>query len=89
MSKVNSVTEEGQPDFSIKDIPQVNNTDILIDNPRIYFGEKTDEYAIINTKLKEFDYPQGANNKITEYDGKAGIKMNLLNKIIFAINKKI
>lgn len=88
MSKVNSVTEEGQPDFSIKDIPQVNNTDILIDNPRIYFGEKTDEYAIINTKLKEFDYPQGANNKITEYDGKAGIKMNLLNKIIFAINKK-
>ncbi|RXM74047.1 hypothetical protein DP144_13265 [Clostridium tetani] len=88
MSKVNSVTEEGQPDFSIKDIPQVNNTDILIDNPRIYFGEKTDEYAIINTKLKEFDYPQGANNKITEYDGKSGIKMNLLNKIIFAINKK-
>lgn len=88
MSKVNSVTEEGQPDFSIKDIPQVNNTDILVDNPRIYFGEKTDEYAIINTKLKEFDYPKGANNKITEYDGKSGIKMNLLNKIIFAINKK-
>lgn len=88
MSKVNSVTEEGQPDFSIKDIPQVNNTDISIDNPRIYFGEKTDEYAIINTKLKEFDYPQGKNNKINEYDGKSGIKMNLLNKIIFAINKK-
>lgn len=88
MSKVNSITEEGQPDFSIKDIPQINNTDILLNNPRIYFGEKADEYAIINTKLKEFDYPQGASNKINEYDGKSGIRMNLFNKIIFAINKK-
>ena len=88
VSKVNSITEEGQPEFSIKDIPQINNTDILLDNPRIYFGEKTDEYAIINTKLKEFDYPQGANNKINEYDGKSGIRMNLFNKVIFAINKK-
>lgn len=88
MSKVNSVTSEGQPDFLIKDIPPENNTDISLKNPRIYFGEKTNDYAIVNTNLKEFDYPKGGDNKINQYDGKSGIKMTFLNKLLFAINKK-
>ena len=36
MSRVNSVTEFGQPDFVMKDIPTVNTTDINLENPRIY-----------------------------------------------------
>jgi uncharacterized membrane protein (UPF0182 family) len=86
MSKVNAVTAEGQPDFVIKDMPIKNSTDIKLTNPRIYFGEQTDLYALVNTSVSEFDYPQGDVNKVTNYDGKAGIKMSLTNKILFAIN---
>ncbi len=88
MSKVNSVTSEGQPDFVIKDIPAENSTNINLKNPRIYFGEKTDNYAVVNTKMNEFDYPKGGENQTNKYDGKSGIKMNLINKLLFAANQK-
>ncbi|NFV14516.1 UPF0182 family protein [Clostridium sporogenes] len=88
MNKVNSVTSEGQPDFVIKDIPPYNKTNIKLTNPRIYFGEKTNDYVIVNTKINEFDYPKEDSNKTNKYNGHAGIKMNFLNKVLFAINKK-
>ncbi|MGV8981803.1 UPF0182 family protein [Clostridium sp.] len=86
MSKVNAVTSEGQPDFVIKGMPISNITDIKLTNPRIYFGEQTDKYALVNTNVSEFDYPQGDVNKVTSYTGKAGIKMSFINKVLFAIN---
>ncbi|MDW8802977.1 UPF0182 family protein [Clostridium sp. A1-XYC3] len=88
MSKVNSVTSEGQPDFVIKDMPPVNSTNIKLDNPRIYFGEKSDNYAIVNTKMSEFDYPKGESNQNNKYDGTSGIKMSFVNKLLFAINQR-
>ncbi|MBU3191140.1 UPF0182 family protein [Clostridium bowmanii] len=86
MSKVNVVNSEGQPDFVIKDMPIANSTNIKLINPRIYFGEQTSEYALVNTNVSEFDYPQGGVNKVTNYAGKAGIKMSFGNKLLFAIN---
>lgn len=88
MSKVNSVTPEGQPNFVIKDIPLDNKTGIDISNPRIYFGEKTNYYSVVNTHIDEVDYPLGSDNKKNKYDGKAGIGMNLGNRILFAINER-
>ncbi|KYH33951.1 hypothetical protein CLTEP_21300 [Clostridium tepidiprofundi DSM 19306] len=88
MNKINSVTESGQPDFVIKDIPTVNLTDIPLKNPRIYFGEKTNDYAIVNTNIGEVDYPKGDGNNLTNYAGKAGISMSFGNRILFAIDKK-
>jgi len=88
MSKVNSVTGEGQPDFVINNIPLENKTNIKLDDPRIYFGEKTNDYSIVNTKIGELDYPKGGENQMNSYEGKAGIKMNLANRLLFAINKK-
>lgn len=88
MSKVNSVTSEGQPNFVINNIPLENKTNIKLDNPRIYFGEGTNDYSIVNTKIGELDYPKGGENQMNKYEGKAGIKMNLANKLLFAINKK-
>ena len=87
MSKVNAVTSEGQPEFEIKDMPLTNSTNIKLTNPRIYFGEQTNQYALVDTNVNEFDYPQGEANKVTKYDAKAGIKMSLGNKLLFAINK--
>ena len=86
MSKVNAVTSEGQPDFVIKDMPLANSTNIKLTNPRIYFGEQTNQYALVNTNVSEFDYPQGGVDTVTNYAGKAGIKMNFGNKLLFAIN---
>jgi len=86
MSKVNDVTPEGQPDFVMKDMPIANSTDIKLDNPRIYFGEQTNQYALVNTNVSEFDYPQGGANTVTNYTGKAAINMSLANKLLFAIN---
>ncbi|MGH4121515.1 MAG: UPF0182 family protein [Clostridium sp.] len=88
MSKVNSVTSEGQPDFVINNIPLENKTSIKLDNPRIYFGESTNDYSVVNTKIGELDYPKGGENQMNNYEGKAGIKMNLANRVLFAINKR-
>ncbi|MFD3155340.1 UPF0182 family protein [Haloimpatiens sp. FM7330] len=88
MNKVNTVTSSGKPDFVVKDIPIQNNLNVKIDNPRIYFGEKTNDYAIVNTKLGELDYPEGSKNKMTNYKGKAGIKMNFANKVLFSLYNK-
>ncbi|MBR2363867.1 MAG: UPF0182 family protein, partial [Lentisphaeria bacterium] len=52
---------------------------------RIYFGESTDGYAVVNTKALEFDYPSGNSNVENVYDGEAGIGMNMLNRIVFSI----
>ncbi len=87
MNKVNSITTEGQPDFVIKDIPPANATDLTVTNPRIYYGEKTNEYAIVNTKISEFDYPAGSDMETTTYQEDAGISMTFMKKILFAIHE--
>lgn len=88
MNKVNSVTSEGQPDFVIKDIPSDNLTNLDISNPRIYFGENTKYYSIVNTDTEEFDAPKGGENLTNKYDGRDGIRLNFINRLLFAINKK-
>ena len=85
MSRVDQITASGQPDMLIKNIPPESSVkEIKIDRPEIYFGEKTDEYIIVNTDEEEFDYPDGDSNKYTKYEGAAGIKLNLFNRIMFA-----
>lgn len=88
MSRVNSVTEAGQPDFVMKDIPTINNTDINLENPRIYFGEGDNEYVIVNTEGGEFDYPTGDTENTFNYNGTGGIQMTPLNRILFSIYEK-
>lgn len=88
MSPVNTVTDEGQPELIIKDIPPVSSVDIKVDKPQIYFGEMTDDYIITNTNINELDYPSsGSDNKETVYNGKAGITLNGLNRLLFMLNK--
>ncbi|WDV45928.1 UPF0182 family protein [Clostridiaceae bacterium M8S5] len=88
LSPVNSITPEGQPELLIKNIPPVTNTNLKIKRPEIYFGELTNDYVIVNTDEKEFDFPQGSDNKETIYEGSAGIELNTMNKILFAIKQR-
>jgi uncharacterized membrane protein (UPF0182 family) len=85
MSPVNRVTAQGQPELLIKDIPPVTETQLIINRPEIYFGEITDDYIITNTRTGEFDYPLGDDNKEAFYQGTAGIKLSLPNRLLFAI----
>ena len=76
LSPVTEVTEEGAPILYVKDIPPVSDFERLqIERPEIYYGEKTNDYVVVNTNTEEFDYPMGAQNIYTEYAGEAGVPL--------------
>ncbi len=87
LSQVNEVTAQGQPEMLVRNIPPSTNTDFKISKPEIYFGEKTNEYIIVNTDEKEFDYPSGSDNVETLYEGDAGIKLSFMKKLLFSIRE--
>ncbi|MGD9568142.1 MAG: UPF0182 family protein [Sedimentibacter sp.] len=87
LSPVNEVTAQGQPEMLVRNIPPITNTDFKITRPEIYFGEKTNEYVIVNTDEKEFDYPSGSDNKETLYEGSAGINLSFANKLLFSLRE--
>ncbi len=87
MAPVNKVTKEGQPELIFKNIPPITETELKIEKPEIYFGELTNEYIVVNTKEKEFDYPSGSDNKEIIYSGNAGITLGPLNRALFSIRE--
>lgn len=89
LSRVDKVTESGQPDMLIDSIPPISDVEeIQIERPEIYFGELTNNYIITNTDEEEFDYPSGDTNVYTTYQGNAGINLNLLNRTLFALREQ-
>ena len=87
MSPVNEVTPSGQPRLFIRDLPVISDVDIKIDRPGIYYGELTKDFVIVNSREKEIDYPTSNTNVETTYEGTGGIKLNLLNRIMFAVKE--
>ena len=97
MSPVTEFTSEGRPVFFAKDIPadgaipigiQDGQTppDLVVDNPRIYYGENTLESIIVNTNTEELDYQTEQGDLIrTRYAGDGGVKLSsLLRKLAYA-----
>jgi len=63
MSTVNEFTPQGLPHLLIKDIPiKSEDSSLIITQPRIYYGELTKTPVVVNSKEKEFDYPNGKDN---------------------------
>ena len=85
LSPVNQKTEDGLPNLWIKDIPPQTENDIKITRPEIYYGEKTDNFVVVNTKTEEFDYPQGGENVYTTYNGSGGVTLSGGSKLAFAL----
>jgi hypothetical protein len=84
-SPVNEVTTEGLPRLFIKDVPPVFEADLKVERPEIYYGEKTEQYVLIKTKTKEFDYPKGNKNVYVIYQGKGGVPINsFVRRVLFA-----
>ncbi|HHN66318.1 MAG TPA: UPF0182 family protein [Nitrospirae bacterium] len=90
MGTVSGITEEGLPQFILKDIPPVtvgDIKDIKITRPEIYYGESTNEYVVVNTKVREFGYPTKSGNVYTHYEGNGGVRLsNILKRTLYALH---
>ncbi|MSP23079.1 MAG: UPF0182 family protein [Dehalococcoidia bacterium] len=76
VAPVNEVSTEGLPNLLTKDIPPVGtDVPISVDGARIYFGELTRHYVVVNTNVDEFDYPVGTGNATTTYAADRGIRL--------------
>jgi uncharacterized membrane protein (UPF0182 family) len=86
LSPVNTVAPGGLPEYFVRDIGSdkagkltVSNEavrdSIPIGNPRIYYGETTNNYVMTGTSVRELDYPSGSDNAYNTYDGRGGIKI--------------
>ena len=75
MAPSNRVLSNGLPDLWIRDFPPVITQKGLnpVKRPEIYYGERTNDYVIVNTTLKEIDYPKDKNFAETSYAGKGGM----------------
>lgn len=89
MSPVNKVNSAGLPKMIIENIPPINLVEgFEVTRPEIYFGELTNDYIITNTNVKEFDYPSGNTNEDTVYEGKAGVNLGGINKLLFSYKNR-
>ena len=85
LGPVNQVTAEGLPVLFIRDLPPVSNVNLPVTEPSLYFGELSNEYAIVKTKTREFHYPKGDDNVFTTYAGTGGIVLDSIwKKLAFA-----
>lgn len=85
-SFANAVTSEGLPNFAIKDVPPSTEfSEFNLKEPRIYYGELTNDWVVVDTDIKEFDYPQGNVNAESRYEGKTGIYLSPLNKLMLSL----
>jgi uncharacterized membrane protein (UPF0182 family) len=86
---VSRISKEGLPEFFVKDIPAVSLADIKVTRPEIYYGELSNEYVVVKTRIPEFSYPTATGNINTTYSGTGGVPINsLLKKALFAARFK-
>lgn len=84
---VNQVTNEGLPVLFVKDLPPVaEKKELTISQPQIYYGELPNDYVVVKTRSKEFDYPKGEENVYSTYQGKGGVVIDSpIKKLLYAI----
>ncbi|MGB0050457.1 MAG: UPF0182 family protein, partial [Terriglobales bacterium] len=89
MNPVNGFTSEGLPTLMLSNMPvQSTVRGLNVTRPEIYFGEMTDTDVYVKTRQKEFNYPQGASNSLTSYEGTGGIVLgNFLRRAVIAFDR--
>src|SRR5256885_1793442 len=84
VSPVGGVAADGSPLYLVKDIPPVGEP--KIDQSRIYYGELTSDYVIVDTNQDEFDYTTDQGNVQTRFSGNGGVGLGALwDRILFSI----
>ena len=68
-----------------------DNEIVTIKEPRIYFGMQTNDTIVTDNNKNEFDYPvldsEIAENAENNYNGKAGLSLNFIDKLILSIKE--
>ena len=84
-----STTEDGNVQYLQKDI-EGNDNIKEIKEPRIYYGLETNSVIVTNTNNKtEYDYTDSEGIEHTyNYDGKSGIQVGFLDRLILAIRNQ-
>jgi len=89
MNPVNGFTTEGLPTLILSNMPvQSTVRSLAVTRPEIYFGELTNTDVYVKTRQQEFNYPQGATNNLTSYEGNGGIAIGgFLRRLIIALDQ--
>jgi hypothetical protein len=67
------ITADGMPHLLIQDAPpHVKTSSLKLTQPELYYGEVTHEPVFVRTAQPEFNYPSGAGNVESRYDGAGG-----------------
>ena len=86
LGPVNQVTTDGLPVLFIRDLPPVTTVNLPVDEPSIYFGELSSDYALVGTNTPEFHYPRGNDNVTTTYHGSGGVVVGgFMRRLMFAL----
>jgi len=89
LGPVSRISKEGLPEFMIKDIPPVSQIDLKVTRPEIYYGELSNNYVIVKTKVPEFSYPTSEGNVYTTYEGSGGVRLDsLFKRALFSVKFK-
>jgi uncharacterized protein len=89
MNPVNGFTAEGLPTLVLSNMPvQSTVRTLAVARPEIYFGELTNSDIYVKTRQQEFNYPQGASNNLTSYEGNGGIALgSFLRRMVIALDQ--
>jgi hypothetical protein len=89
MNFVSSSTGGGLPQYLLENVPAESQYGLTITQPAIYFGNVAPGYKIVNTGIKEFDYPKGNENVYASYQGTGGIPIDSIwKRLLFAWTQK-
>lgn len=83
-NQVNQYSSQGQPIFIAKNLPPEAAPEfpgLKVTQPRIYFGEATDQYIVADTRTREFDPLDDEN---AQYQGPKGIPLTPFNKLVMS-----
>ena len=87
MSSVSESDSRGMPKFIIGEVPPKTTSDLETKQPRLYYGEATKDYVIVDTGIKEFDYPMGDKNAEYQYKGSGGVPVGgLASRVAWALH---
>ncbi|MBL0160271.1 MAG: UPF0182 family protein [Bryobacterales bacterium] len=71
------ITKEGLPLLLVQNAPpEVKTSSLKLTRPELYYGEVSHEPVFVHTQQAEFNYPSGAGNVETRYEGKGGFPIS-------------
>ncbi|MBL8217460.1 MAG: UPF0182 family protein [Bryobacterales bacterium] len=77
LAEANRITADGLPMLFIQNAPpEVRTKSLQLTRPEIYYGETVHEPVFVRTGQPEFNYPSGAENVHSRYEGTGGFPIS-------------